>query len=140
MNLLGTGNSKTVKGEKKGWITYVMYLAPHKQNSKGKNLCPHASTGCAEACLFTAGRGRMKIIQEARMNKTELFLSDRGNFLLTLEKEINKIIKRHEKRNEKFCVRLNGTSDIPWENIKLEGKNIFEIFPTVQFYKINLDL
>lgn len=135
MNLLGTGNSKTVKGEKKGWITYVMYLSPHKQNSKGKNLCPHASSGCAEACLFTAGRGRMKSIQEARINKTEFFLSDRRKFLLTLKEEITKVKKKHEKRNEKFCIRLNGTSDVPWENIIFtNSKNIFETFPDVQFY------
>jgi hypothetical protein len=30
---------------------------------------------------------------------------------------------------------LNGTSDIPFEKIKIEnGKNIFEMFPNVQFY------
>jgi hypothetical protein len=32
-------------------------------------------------------------------------------------------------------VRLNGTSDIPFENIKfMDGKNIFELFPEIQFY------
>tara|TARA_Y100000389_G_C17134671_1_gene351937 strand:- start:104 stop:496 length:393 start_codon:yes stop_codon:yes gene_type:complete len=31
-------------------------------------------------------------------------------------------------------VRLNGTTDIRWELIKIEGKNIFELFPNVQFY------
>jgi hypothetical protein len=40
------------KGEKLGYTTYIMYLAPYTQNSKGINLCSHASVGCAKACLF----------------------------------------------------------------------------------------
>lgn len=32
------------------------------------------------------------------------------------------------------AVRLNGTSDLPWENIRLNGKNIMEHYPQVQFY------
>ena len=40
--LLTTNNAKTMKGESKGVITYIMYLAPHTQNSKGINLCSHA--------------------------------------------------------------------------------------------------
>lgn len=31
--------------------------------------------------------------------------------------------------------RLNGTSDIRWEKIKVrDGKNLFELYPDVQFY------
>ena len=59
-NLLSTENAKTVKGEKKGYTTYIMYLAPHTQNSKGINLCPHASEGCAKACLFGSGSARFE--------------------------------------------------------------------------------
>lgn len=134
MKLLGTGNSKTVKGEKKGWTTYVMYLSPHKGNSKGKNLCAHASVGCAEACLFTAGRGRFSNVRQARINKTELFISDQTQFMTKLHTEINAIVLKHGKDNSKFCIRLNGTSDIPFENIKTLGSSIFEDFPNVQFY------
>jgi len=134
MKLLGTGNSKTVKGEKKGWTTYVMYLSPHKQNSKGKNLCSHASIGCAESCLFTAGRGRMSNIKQARLNKTELFLEDQVFFMSKLIMEITAIQKRHLKLGTNFCIRLNGTSDIPFENVKYQGRNIFELFSKVQFY------
>ena len=32
-------------------------------------------------------------------------------------------------------VRLNGTSDIRWENVRLnDGRTIFEVFPHIQFY------
>jgi hypothetical protein len=30
--------------------------------------------------------------------------------------------------------RLNGTSDLSWEKYTINDKNLFELFPTVQFY------
>jgi hypothetical protein len=148
-NLLSTKNSKTIKGEKLGYTTYIMYLAPHTQNSKGKNLCSHASVGCAKACLFNSGAARFSNVQLGKMNKTEYFLADRKGFMAQLDAEITKIVRMHENvvgdeqigrtgkvvRYKKFAIRLNGTSDIPFENIKVrDDKNIFELFPTVQFY------
>jgi hypothetical protein len=133
-NLLSTENAKTVKGEKVGYTTYIMYLAPHTQNSKGINLCPHASEGCAKACLFGSGSARFEKTQQGKQNKTEYFLADRKAFLEQLVNEIAKIEKRHAKSKKKFAVRLNGTSDIRFEKLKINGKNIFDTFPNVQFY------
>jgi len=149
-SLLSTTNAKTVKGEKLGYTTYIMYLAPHTQNSKGINLCSHASKGCAKACLFGSGAARFEGVQNGKRNKTEYYLADKKNFMLQLVKEISKAEKLHgliqgEKQYKKngidvlryknFAVRLNGTSDIPFEKIKLDnGLNIFETFPNVQFY------
>ena len=133
-NLLSTENAKTVKGEKKGYTTYIMYLAPHTQNSKGINLCPHASEGCAKACLFGSGSARFEKTQQGKINKTEYFLADRKSFLEQLVTEIAKIEKKHTKKNTKFAIRLNGTSDIRFEKLKINGKNIFDTFPNIQFY------
>tara|TARA_R110000796_G_scaffold1673_4_gene6976 strand:+ start:170 stop:1033 length:864 start_codon:yes stop_codon:yes gene_type:complete len=148
-NLLSTKNSKTIKGEKLGYTTYIMYLAPHKQNSKGKNLCSHASVGCADACLFGSGAARFDAVQAGKTNKTEYFLAARKEFMLHLYKEIKNIVAKHDAvqgdeqlsfngsvlRYKKFAIRLNGTSDIPFENLKVIGnKNIFELFPNVIFY------
>ena len=33
-----------------------------------------------------------------------------------------------------FSVRLNATSDINWQNVYVDGQNIFNIFPEVNFY------
>lgn len=133
-NLLTKGDAKTSKGNKLGWTTNILYMSPHKQNASGKNLCPHASAGCAAACLFTAGRGKMSSIQKARINKSELFIHDRDWFLDKLVEELEKIQRRVDK-GSKECVRLNGTTDIPWENIEIElGANIMECFPDIQFY------
>lgn len=147
--LLSTKNSKTIKGEKFGYTTYIMYLAPHKQNSKGVNLCAKASKGCAEACLFKSGAARFNAVQEGKINKTEYFLANRQEFLNQLYNEIVYIVAKHNEvegdvklslngkvlRYKKFAIRLNGTSDIPFENLKVkDNKNIFELFPDVQFY------
>lgn len=134
--LLNNGNAKTSKGEKLGWITYGLHLAPF--NLSGKNVCSHASKGCAAACLNTAGRGAMSNVQSARIAKTQKFFADKEAFTWQLAKEIGNAVKLATKKGMKPCFRLNLTSDLPWENIKVEshGKklSLIEMFPNVQFY------
>ena len=135
-NLLSKNNNKTIKGEKYGWITYILYLAPFNQNDKGKNICSHASKGCVESCLFGSGFGGMfSDVEKGRVNKTNFLLSARKDFLNKVYNEISNLVKKHEKKKEKVCIRLNGTSDLSWEKFKLkDGKSLMELFPDVQFY------
>src|SRR5574344_1672148 len=53
------------------------------------------------------------------------------NWLVT---EIIAAKNKAERDNKTFSVRLNGTSDISPVDMALNGKNILEIFPDVQFY------
>lgn len=129
-------NAKTVKGQAFGYITAILYLAPHKIS--GKNLCAFATKGCAAACLYSAGRGKFSNVQLARIKKAQYFLSDQKAFLNQLVSEIDKLYKKY---GSKLVIRLNGTSDIPFENFKIESSlkdsyysNIFERFPYIQFY------
>ena len=133
--LLSTNNTKTMKGEKLGYKTYIMYLSPFTQNSKGINVCSHASKGCAEACLFGSGFGGIYSgVEQGRIRKTEFFLKDRLGFLTQLKFEIERAI-RINKDKAIVTFRLNGTSDLPFEKYKVfDGKNIFELFPDVDFY------
>ena len=124
--LLNSGNYKTRKGEKYGWKTYGIHLAPY--NLSGKNVCSSASAGCSAACLNTAGRGSMHSVQDARVKKTRRFFEDRDGFLSQLFKEIKSSIKSATKKELKSCFRLNLTSDILWERL------VVEKFPQVQFY------
>jgi len=124
--LLNAGNYKTRKGEKYGWKTYGIHLAPY--NLSGKNVCSSASAGCSAACLNTAGRGSMHSVQDARVKKTRRFFEDRDGFLSQLYKEIKSSIKSATKKELKSCFRLNLTSDILWERL------VVEKFPQVQFY------
>lgn len=128
------GDAKTIKGLKKNWLTYIMYMSPFTQNSKGINVCSHASAGCAAACLVGAGRGGFTdSVTRGRRNKTEYFLHNRVGFLEQLYKELTLISKKH--KGENVAIRLNGTSDIRWEKFKVkDDKNLFELFPDLQFY------
>jgi hypothetical protein len=127
-------DAKTVKGVKFGYLTGIMYFAP--SDISGYQVCPMAKKAqCDVACLYTAGRGAYNIVQQARIAKTKRFFEDRENFLLDLEFSINKLVKQAEKLGLTPLVRLNGTSDITFENIPFKNhSNIFDAFPNVQFY------
>jgi hypothetical protein len=92
-------------------------LAPYNQNSKGINICPKASKGCAASCLFTAGRGRFDNVKKARINRTEYFLNDKERFCLQLAGELIKINKTAQKKGERVAIRLNGTSDLDFMHL-----------------------
>lgn len=134
--LLSTNNAKTIKGEGKGYITYILYMSSYTANSKGINLCSHASKGCAESCLVGSGFGGMYTgVMKGRIAKSDYFLSDRIEFLNQLKKEITRAVEKHKKDGATVTIRLNGTTDIRWEKFRIfNGLNIFEIFPDVQFY------
>lgn len=133
--LLTRNNHKTIKGEKMGYVTYILYMSPFTDNTKGINVCPFATEGCSKSCLFNSGMGGMyEQVRNGRKNKTEWFLENRKEFLMQLVSEINAAVKRH-KDKAIVTVRLNGTSDISYEKFKIkDGKNIFELFPDIQFY------
>ncbi len=127
-------NAKTAKGQKKGYLTGILYLAPAKLS--GYEVCPQRSAGCTAACLNTAGRGTMTTVQKARTAKTKWYFEDRAGFMAQLVKEIAALVRKAERDGLTPVVRLNGTSDIPWERVRQAstGINIMEAFPHVQFY------
>ena len=133
-NLLTTQNAKTSKGEDLGYLTGILYMAPADMVD-GVNVCKFASKGCKEACLFSAGRGRFNSVKKARIAKTEFFRDNLEGFKASLVWSIDKVIRKASKLGLKPCIRLNGTSDISWEEIEIkDGKNIFELYPEIQFY------
>jgi hypothetical protein len=134
-----SSNAKTIKGEKLGYLTGVLYLAPAKLS--GYQVCPMAETaGCELPCLNKAGLGGVYTsIQRARIAKTIRFFEDRDNFMACVVYSIRALIRHAIKQGKIPLVRLNGTSDIRWENVPvtIDGityANIMEAFPGVQFY------
>jgi len=138
-NLLSiSADSKTIKGEKIGYLTGILYLAP--ANTTKYNTCSMAHKAqCAVACLYSAGRGAFNNVQQSRIDKTLYFYEARDEFMAQLFKNIKALIKKAESKGLKPLVRLNGTSDIRWENVPFEGATIFEAFPNVQFYDYTKD-
>ena len=122
------GNAKTVKGQKAGFMTAILYLTP--ASGSGENVCPMAvMAGCEEPCLNTAGRGAMGSVQLARLRKTLFFNQYKEEFLAQIKHEIAVLVKKITKKGYTPLVRLNGTSDIRWENY-----GIPQAFPNIQFY------
>ena len=124
-------DAKTVKGRASGYITGILYLAPGQLAGVG-NLCPHASAGCLAACLFTAGRaGIFENVNAARVMRTRFLHDNRLAFIAQLKGEIAALIRKAKRRGLRPVVRLNGTSDLPWEKLTPE---LFDEFPDVTFY------
>jgi hypothetical protein len=139
MTILSVGNdAKTVKGEKLGYLTGIQYLAP-AMNSGFVDLCKYKSAGCEIACLFTAGRGVFASVQSARVERTRRFVYDKAAYMAALVTETEALVRKAARQSLIPAVRLNGTSDIPWERVPVtvDGVryvNIMALFPTVQFY------
>lgn len=127
-------NAKTAKnGQFAEYLSAILHLAPF--NLSGYQVCPAASKGCSMSCLNTAGRGRFTNVQNARIRKTKWFFNDKVSFMAQLIKDIESLNKKAKLENKKAVIRLNGTSDIAWENFEAKDNlNIFELFPHIQFY------
>lgn len=138
------GNPKVLKSQGLNVHTAILHLAP--ADASGRNVCPTAikeNLDCLKYCLNTAGRGGIfkkgessNTIQRARIRKTNLFFDNRAQFFAELIHDIKALIRQAERWDMVPAVRLNGTSDLPWETIKnpANGQTILEHFPDVQFY------
>lgn len=157
-SLLTVANPKIQKGAAYGYLTAILHLAPGSLS--GFNVCPKATAGCLSACLNTAGRGgivagslgrlqmsevadgsRTNMVQAARIRRTKEYFADRAGFMVRLVADIRKLYKLAAKLGLKPAIRLNGTSDIPWERVPVTladngatFANVMTVFPGVQFY------
>lgn len=135
-------DAKTIKGSKQGYLTGVMYLAPHNTvtSNKVKTICPNAvNAGCYTGCLYTAGRGRFDNVKSGRIKRTESYLNNKDAFMIALWYDIRSLINKAEKSGEIPVVRLNGTSDISWHDIYFTApngiyNNIMSHYPEIMFY------
>lgn len=135
---------KVIKNEKyAGVYTKILHLAP--ANRSGYEVCPMRSKGCTEACLNTAGFHYTRK-EAARIKRTRLFFEDREKFMNMLYKEIKTARASARRKGLDVGIRLNGTSDIPWETVgftalaktskrtyDMEYRNIMAAFPDVMF-------
>lgn len=133
-------NPKTKKGRAKGYSSAILHFAPAALS--GFNVCKWSSAGCRGGCLNTAGHGGIiktgettNEVQQARIARTRWFFEQKQDFLAQLLAEIETHCRRARNNGLTPVVRLNGTSDIPWERVRTgDGRTIFEHFQDVQFY------
>ena len=143
LHLLSVGSdAKSRKSNEKypNTITAIQYLAPSLNS--GYETCAGKSEGCSAACLFTAGRGAMNSVQQARIRKTKLFFEDNEKYINYLEEDLSLLDKYGKDNNMSVYVRLNGTSDLDFISL-----NIFDKYNDLKFYdytkikeRLSLDL
>ena len=124
-NLLST-NPKT---EKSKIQTYILHLAP--ADISGVNVCPGAGN-CKKICLHFAGNPvYMTNKQKCRIRRTLAYAADPKRFARLIVCAI--LDKINKNPGESIAMRLNGTSDIAWENIDFHVTPEFAMFCRIKF-------
>lgn len=113
MQLLTRRNAKTEKGEEHGYLTAILNLLPG--DLSGYEVCPRRTKDCFKHCLNTAGSGRFRTVQDARMARTKMLFEKPEHFYHKLVVEITDYELEAIDEGKKLAVRMNGTSDIRWE-------------------------
>ena len=122
--LLGS-SLKTEKSLSIGVLAKVLFLTPGV-------FCSHATQGCLAACLgHSSGRMQMPTHALARDRRTALYVEKRQLFLQMLAVELSRLEEEARRLGLIPAVRLNGSSDLPWERLHPE---LFTEFPNIQFF------
>jgi len=139
-SLLGRidANPKLAKNAKDNALSLPLHLAPF--DLSGFQVCASATSGCAAACLHSAGNpAYMAQKEKSRIARTKLFFANRALFMEIVRREISLLIRRAGKLGMQPAVRLNATSDIRFETVLYhlgdrQALTLFDEFPNVQFY------
>ena len=120
------------KTEKSKIQTYILHLAPAE--TSGVNVCAGAGN-CKAICLHFAGNPvYMTAKQSARIRRTLAYVADPSRFMRLIVCAILDKLNKHE--GEELAFRLNGTSDIIWENVDFDIVPEFAQFCRVKFGRI----
>ena len=102
--------------------------------SKGKaKKAPTGDGGafCWQYCLDESGRGVFANVQAARQRRAAIFEDDRQEFKRLLWKDLAALCRRADRNSNQAACRLNGTSDLQWENI---FPTLFTEFSEIRWY------
>lgn len=142
--LLSTDNPKAAKAAAFGWINGIHYMAPAKLS--GFNLCARSTPQCESLCLgWNAGQASMvadpadiNSVRRSRIDKAKAYMTDRPRYMGMLCRAIERLQIKGERLGLNVCVRLNGSTDIPFERVPVTWQgirypNIMDAFRSVQF-------
>src|SRR5262249_12945509 len=120
-----SNSSKSRKCRHYGVLNEVLYLTPGV-------FCPAATSGCLAACLgHSSGRMGFPTHVIARDRRTAFYLISRDTFLCQLRGELTSLAAQAKFLGLTPAVRLNGTSDLPWEQFH---SDLFDDFPQIRFF------
>lgn len=136
-DLLGS-NTKLKKGATHISILGIS-LAPHETSGLNNyNICPKASTHCAANCLGLTAGGAKQFPDHAlssKIMKTHFMTQYPEHFARLLDHEIRLHSRKTQREGGIPAIRLNVTSDIPFEKYKSSsGKSIIDRHSNTQFY------
>jgi hypothetical protein len=134
-------NPKTAKQlEEFGYEAVIHHMCPDKLADGKHTVCAWSTPGCRASCLNTSGRSQisgelvlrnleMHMIHRSRISKTLDFFGSRDDYCERLTNELVNLEARALKKGYIPVARLNGTSDVQWEDyIPMEA------FSNTQFY------
>lgn len=103
----------------------VLYMTPGI-------FCPSATSGCLRSCLgHSSGRMQMPTHAAARDRRAAQYLENPSLFMARLTLELAEHYQDAIRQNLRPAVRLNASSDLPWETTHPE---LFGQFPQIQFF------
>ena len=120
----------------KVFLSTIQYMSPADESIPfgGFNACAY-STLCKGPCLGkTSGRMVTDPAKKARIKRTLLFKWDKKAYGTQLRKETDAHIRKAKKLDRIPAGRLNGCTDILWENVRFDGLNMMERYPEMVWY------
>ena len=124
--IFSTDSAKAVKASEYGYLNAIHYMAPAASGGVG-NLCPKASAECIALCLGQySGQAAMVAdlengtnnVRASRKAKAQLFMNSRAAYLNEIARQIIKVLRKADELGVEACIRLNGSTDIPFERIR----------------------
>ena len=96
------------------WEQVVMYLSAHRLSGL-VNLCPNSTPECRAGCLEDSGHLAMEHAKIAMRCRTRMLVEETAQALILIGAETERHAVRIHACGKTMAERLNGTSDIPWE-------------------------
>jgi hypothetical protein len=134
-------NPKAAKAIDYGWLNAIHYMAPATLGGVG-DLCPNRTDACTALCLgWTSGQAGMvrhdaqiNSVRQSRIDKARRFMKDRAAYMRDVVRSIELAQAKASREGLRLCVRLNGSTDIGWEGVRIDGgRTLMQRFPDVQF-------
>lgn len=133
--IFSVDNPKAIKAIGFGFLNAIHYMAPHSLAGVG-NLCGNDTAPCRALCLGRhAGLAAFTpSVMKSRIAKARRFMRDRKNYMRDVARSIELAKRKADRLGLKLAVRLNGSTDLPWEGLKDDtGATLVSRFSDVQF-------
>jgi hypothetical protein len=134
-------SAKAIKALEYGWLNAINYCAPAATGGFG-NLCPRATPGCMALCLGEhSGQAAMvslrtgtNAVRESRKRKAKYFFQNLNGFMCEAAAHIARKYRKATRENMLLCVRMNGSTDSPYERIRFfVSREMLEALANIMF-------